>query len=227
MKVAPDASAGEIRTAYRAAAQRHHPDKAPEGARRAAAVHEMAKINAAWAVLSDRTKRENYDRELARNAQASTAAGPPSSAQPRTGPAASTPYDSDYYRDPVFDESMDVFPESERVRAPIAVAGLIPAVALAVALLAIFVFTAYAGGPTSNETPNSENRNMVAVRDIRGQCIQQNSGFILVVNCALTPNEGRIVAQASLGAQCPNNTQGWVIRQQQVQACVDPATSVP
>lgn len=222
LNVTPDATASEIRVAYRALAQRHHPDKHPEGARRRAAAEHMSQINAAWAVLGNESKRRAYDRTRSTESHVQASAA-------KSQPSAFVPVDDDvvinFGHD--FDSSVDIFSDAERVRMPIAMAGFIPAIALALALLAIFIFTAYAGGPSQQNTPEHPNENMVAIRDLRGQCIQQSNGFILVVNCALTPNEGRIVAQASLGAPCPAGTQGWIVRQQQVQACVDPATAVP
>lgn len=54
--VAPHASHDEIRRAYRALAQVHHPDANPE-----AAAATMVEINAAWEVLSDPGRRRAYD----------------------------------------------------------------------------------------------------------------------------------------------------------------------
>lgn len=61
--VAPTASAAEIRAAYLALARQHHPDRlnASGGAGQAASAQRMARINAAWTVLSDRDRRAAYD----------------------------------------------------------------------------------------------------------------------------------------------------------------------
>jgi DnaJ domain len=56
--VAPDASAAEIRDAYRALARRYHPDLAPEAAAR------MAAINEAYRVLGEPARRAVYDATL-------------------------------------------------------------------------------------------------------------------------------------------------------------------
>lgn len=61
--VAPSASAEEIRTAYLGLARRYHPDRfmsAPP-ADQDRANRRMARINAAWAVLSDAGRRAAYD----------------------------------------------------------------------------------------------------------------------------------------------------------------------
>lgn len=61
--VAPTATDAEIRTSYLALARRFHPDRlmgaAP--ADREVAAQRMARVNAAWSVLSDRNRRAAYD----------------------------------------------------------------------------------------------------------------------------------------------------------------------
>src|SRR5487761_2204762 len=57
--VARDASADEIRAAYRALARKHHPDGAKD---KAVAETHFRTINEAYEVLSDPNKRAQYDR---------------------------------------------------------------------------------------------------------------------------------------------------------------------
>lgn len=61
--VAPSASPAEIRAAYVALARRHHPDRMGTSAEvvRSEAAARMARVNAAWTVLSDPAKRAAYD----------------------------------------------------------------------------------------------------------------------------------------------------------------------
>lgn len=61
--VAPTATPAEIRSSYLALARRFHPDRLSEvsPAERDRAAARMARINAAWSVLSDRTRRAAYD----------------------------------------------------------------------------------------------------------------------------------------------------------------------
>lgn len=59
--VAPDASPDEMRERYRALARDLHPDRRAEGAPHS---EEMARVNAAWAVLRDPVRRREYDRQL-------------------------------------------------------------------------------------------------------------------------------------------------------------------
>jgi hypothetical protein len=58
--VGPHTSHEEIRRAYRALAQRHHPDANPEGVGDGGE-SAMAEINAAWEVLGEPERRRTYD----------------------------------------------------------------------------------------------------------------------------------------------------------------------
>ena len=74
--VRPDATAGEIRDAYRALARRYHPDREPGAAAR------MASINEAYRVLGEPARRAVYDAAL----RGTGSAAAPS--RPATSPAA-------------------------------------------------------------------------------------------------------------------------------------------
>lgn len=87
--VRPDASAAEIRAAYRALARRHHPDRAPADAAA------MAAINEAYRVLGEPSRRAVYDASVrggsavpprARQAPASTASPRPAPLPPARYP---------------------------------------------------------------------------------------------------------------------------------------------
>ena len=58
LQVSPRASSQVIRAAYRCLAQHLHPDKHPEAPE---AGHSLARVNQAYAVLSDPEKRQAYD----------------------------------------------------------------------------------------------------------------------------------------------------------------------
>jgi curved DNA-binding protein CbpA len=61
LQLTPDATFDEVHRAYRALAMQYHPDRN----RAPGAGSTMAAINEAYSVLSDPTRRRNYDRELA------------------------------------------------------------------------------------------------------------------------------------------------------------------
>jgi len=62
LKVARDASADEIRAAYRALTRKHHPDRNPDNAD---AERVMSVINVAYDALSEPAKRSEHDRWIA------------------------------------------------------------------------------------------------------------------------------------------------------------------
>ncbi len=77
LRIARDASAQDVRLAYRRAAQQHHPDRAGPGSQEA-----MARVNEAYAVLSHPQRRASYDqwmlaRDARRRADAAAAAAQP------------------------------------------------------------------------------------------------------------------------------------------------------
>jgi len=91
--VAPDATAEQIRAAYREAARRHHPDvRAARGS--VGSDDEMAAINEAWRVLSDPVARARYDADLGGGTDSARSESPtdhsytPPSVRPRLDPFA-------------------------------------------------------------------------------------------------------------------------------------------
>ena len=59
--VEPSASAAELRTAFREAVLRHHPDRAPSSE---IATRRTSTLNRAWAELRDPLRRLHYDNAL-------------------------------------------------------------------------------------------------------------------------------------------------------------------
>ena len=62
--MAPDASAEDIKRAYRSLALLHHPDKVPSSQREEATA-KLASINTAWDILGDTERRRVYDLQRA------------------------------------------------------------------------------------------------------------------------------------------------------------------
>jgi hypothetical protein len=93
LQVARDASAAEVRTAWRRLAHKYHPDKMPGNANASRA---MAAINAAYEVLSDPHRRAEHDLWI-RRAERTAQPLPPVPAAPANlwavlHPAASWPW---------------------------------------------------------------------------------------------------------------------------------------
>jgi curved DNA-binding protein CbpA len=64
LHVAPDATASEIKSAYRDLIRIWHPDRLTTDALRARATVVMASLNEAYSVLSDTNRRQEYDARL-------------------------------------------------------------------------------------------------------------------------------------------------------------------
>jgi hypothetical protein len=89
LEVHPTASQEMISRAYRLHASRRHPDVQPEG-ERAAAEEFMRVLNAAYSVLSDPTRRAEYDRTNGRPALAAEGRGSVQRAERRGADVANT-----------------------------------------------------------------------------------------------------------------------------------------
>lgn len=139
----------------------------------------MAAVNDAWRVLGDAGARADYDRDRAR------AAAPP----PRPSHSAG--------REPAYDEPLDIdAPAPDTIRGtPVQLAlRVLPWVVIALVLLGLFVFSAYAG---PDEEPTQ--------RPIDpGSCILVGGGDVgdlSVVPCDQT-NDGRVVEVLPPGRVC-------------------------
>lgn len=201
-----------MRARYRALARDLHPDRhgsdLPDSGGRAT---RMAEVNRAWATLGDPQRRAAYDERVGRGSDPSV--------------VERGDYDAD--RPP---------PRHEMSPGCLgAGTGSLVWGGLVVLLLAIFVFTAYAGGDRpgdgrangGSEVETGDGAEVDRrVRDLRGMCIQQIRGAVVPVDCFSIPHEGVIVAQGSLGAECPEGTTEWVVRQQDVIACTEEGTEV-
>ena len=83
--VRPDATAAEIREAYRSLARRHHPDH------ESGAAATMAQINEAYRVLGEPARRAVYDASLRGTGSAARPSTSPAPASPAAGPVLRPP----------------------------------------------------------------------------------------------------------------------------------------
>lgn len=167
----------------------------------------MAELNEAFEVLSDPKGRADYDRRRVRGDTGATRARP--AGPPRPAPTADD------------DDMVPVAPAGAT-----ALFGYVPWLLLIAVLVGIFVFTAYAGGGPDDDD-RSPTGGTIEARDIRGSCIRTSAGFVLVANCGQTPHHGEIVALASDAHLCPDGLDAWVVPQEDLVACTDPATASP
>lgn len=128
--VRPTATSEEIQRAYRLLALRHHPDVAPD-----ADPETMAAINAAWSVLGDPFRRNEYDRGLG-------TPGPPPRPTAPPPPSGWRPLDDD--DDDVDPEDLDDTPYADVDARPTDHLVMTP-VLLLLAAVGMFFFSLMAG----------------------------------------------------------------------------------
>lgn len=182
--MAPDATPDEVRQAYLRLALQHHPDRldAATPEERRAADDRMAEVNAAWAVLGEEGRRARYDQEL-------LAAG-----------ATSTPEDPFAHlvrrQRPVRDVERGADDEE---RQPPMLARAAPVLIVLGVLLAIFVFTAYAGRDVE---PEGRQPVQTQTELPPGTCVTvPPTGGVDEVECG-TPSDGTVVAVVEWPMPC-------------------------
>jgi molecular chaperone DnaJ len=193
--VRPDASAAEIRRAYRAVARLEHPDTAGEGARAGA---DMAAVNEAWRVLSDPGRRAMYDATM-RAASSGSAVG---SAVGPTGRAAEA---SRSERATETDRSFEV-------PAP---AGHFPKwpFVLVFVLAVIFIFTA--GAISKDPGPAAPDNLLFA-----GSCVTVLANRDAVEVGCDAPHDGVVVTLVNFDQVCPSGSDPYRDRQGRGYACL-------
>ena len=188
--VRPDATASELRQAYRRRAREVHPDLRQGDATEAEAA--MAKLNVAWMVLSDPDARRRYDLDL-------SLAGSQARAQrlaeerPWEQPAAGS------FHGGIGDDT------APRPRMRPAFWLLLVGV-----LTVIFVFTAYAadrpgGSPAQGGRP--------------GQCLSAIPKLDTYVPCD-QPNVGKLVTEVTPDQPCPPGTFRHLLESRNQVACL-------
>jgi hypothetical protein len=149
--VAPSATVDEIRRAYHAQARRWHPDHAGDrsGVEAGRSEDAIRRINEAWRVLGDTSRRRDYDRTLVRGqATATSGAGgawaPTAQPGPRIDPRL---FDPEY----VAARRRQQFEQIDKRQA--VALRVVPIVAFLALLVGIFVVTAYARPGTDQASP--------------------------------------------------------------------------
>lgn len=187
--VAPSASTEEIRVAYRALANKFHPDRAMAGspAELLLAERRMREINESWSVLHDPLSRRRYDDARVRERRE---AGRPPGGGPtaRPAPLAERPR-------PQGDDLVEVAPTGISA----GLARHLPWVLLVVLLVGIFVVTAYAGG----DEPAPEAPTVAR----QGSCIDVYPGPSTTIVACDGPHELVVVQRVVSGEPCPAGTE--------------------
>lgn len=195
----PAASTEEIRTAYRALAQRLHPDRAASAtaAERALAERRMREINESWEVLRDPARRRAYDEErlgAARRGPSSSRGSARTSSRGASGPPATPGDDED-------EDLVDVSPEVHGLVG--AAVRHLPWVVMLVVLAVIFVLSAYAGSGGSGEAPAS-----TPAQAQPGDCLDLEPGPSTTIVPCDGPHELEVVTRVVDPLDCPVGTEG-------------------
>ena len=147
----------------------------------------MQEVNEAWRVLRHPTTRAAYDRSLSERQTA------------RPGPSAESVA-------PVDDSDLDDLdvpfeaPLAHPGDLTVSFARAIPWVAIIVILMAIFVFTAFAGGRKGD-----------GGRNLIGRCVSSGSGSAVNAVPCEGPNEGQVVLIVDRASLCPSGTTGRAV----------------
>lgn len=183
------ASTEEIRTAYRALAQRLHPDRMIDAssAERTVAERRMREINEAWQVLRDPEERRRYDQARLGTSRSRPAATPRPSKPPSSMPAV---VDED-------DDLVDVAGDMGAVKAGLFRLG--PWGILILVFGLIFVVSAYA---TAEDEPMPARPTSEV-----GSCVDVETGPVTTVVPCDGPHELRIVGRIADGGRCPEGTE--------------------
>jgi len=191
--VAPDASAGQIRDAYRRAARLHHPDAGGERSAEA-----MAEINRAWWVLRDPDRRHAYDLGL-----------PGPSARPSTPAPPPAPDDDDEDAPPRRPTFNPLARYQDPPRFPWRFMAVLAALGIGVVLLGVLL-----NSPTKPRPPD----NVL----VTGSCIVvQTNGDAAEVDCS-TPNDGVVVTLVAFDERCAAGLEPHRDKQGMGIACVQP-----
>jgi len=198
--VAPDAAANDVQKAYHSQARRWHPDRfvGRTEAESSRAEDAMRKVNEAWRVLGDPTRRRQYDRELAAAAAGASSVGEAINSNDgvtRIDPRLLDPKFLAARRQQQQEELEAHRSGAVRVLATVGFFGL---------LIGIFVFTAYANGSRATAPTTTVFGPDIGVE--AGACVRQLSdGQLLTVPCEGT-KDGVVIGARELEGSCPART---------------------
>jgi hypothetical protein len=205
--VSPHASTEDIRRAYLTLARALHPDRTlgASVAEAEQASRRMQEVNEAWRVLREPASRAAYDRAIAGGRRP---VRPPSSPPPPRH--AAPPLDDDDDLDVPFTSA-----PAEPGDIGVSVVRALPWLAVAVILVVIFVFTAFAGKHGAKTTD-----------DLVGKCV--SSGNVAAVNAVPCqgPNDGRVVLVVDRASLCPDGSNSRPIEGNEW-LCLEPSNEVP
>ncbi len=201
--VSTDASVEDVRKAYLHEARQWHPDRfagrAPLEEKQAE--DRMRKLNEAWAVLGDSTRRRRYDLELSNLAGAATTIGEAVSSEEGVSRIDPRLLDPDFLaaRRRLMEDDTDV--RHSGVLRVITVLGFFGL------LIGIFIFTAYAQGSSGTAPITTFPAPDLGIGIDAGSCVRQTSDGSLQERSCDDLNDGRVVGARELDGSCPALTE--------------------
>jgi hypothetical protein len=212
--VSPTASTEELRSAYRALAQRLHPDRqsGATAAERTLADRRMREINEAWDVLRDPQRRRAYDEQRLAAARQHRRPDPRPGPPVRTTAGGAAGGDGD-------GADLDLVDAGPVVHGlGGAVVRHLPWVAILAVLAVIFVITAYAG--TGAEEPPPTTQPLAA-----GVCVDVAAGPVTTVVDCDGPHDLRVVTRITEVQTCPAGTETRRLGTDGLLDCVAPGSA--
>lgn len=210
----PHASTEDLRRAYLRLARELHPDRTlgsptPDAVR---AARRMQEVNEAWRVLREPASRDAYDRWLAGGRRTQRPVESPATAGPPRPPRHALRPEDDEDLDTPFTSA-----PAEPGDVGVSVARALPWLAIGVILVAIFIFTAFAGG--GDDDPSGP-------ASLIGRCVSSGGASELVPVPCEGPNEGEVVLLVSRSSLCPKGTTGLSVSEGDW-LCLKPHNDVP
>lgn len=216
--VAADASTADVRRAYLDLAREWHPDRfAGRPALEAKKAEErMRKLNEAWSVLGDGSRRNAYDRELAGLRSEATTVG--EAVHTDNGVTRIDPR----LLDPEFLASRRRLMEEDSEVRHSGILRTLTVVSFFGLLGAIFIFTAYANGSSGTAPTTTFPAPDLGIGIDAGSCVRFMSGGAMQERDCASPNDGRIlgVRVDEGSAACPAATTRQVTLPNELIVCL-------
>jgi len=176
----------------------------------------MRRINQAWDILGDKSKRRTYDVELLRK----TSATPKQKAYSTdNGITRIDPrlLDRDYLHSRRAAQQEEIATNHSMVLRAVPIIGVIGA------LLLVFVLSAYAGNDETNE-PELTGPSLGGNIDV-GDCVDITTGPALIERPCTSTADGRVVGSAVQSGECPAESTETVVFANGLVACLGPLIS--
>ncbi len=204
LKVAETADQVEVRRAYHRAARRWHPDRFVDADTEEAekAENAMRRVNQAWEVLGEPTRRKQYDRSLRGGARTVADSGSQGSVADEDGVIRIDPRlldpDSLAARRQGYEKEV-----SYRTSLVLRVA---PLAGLVLLLGAIFVFSAYARGGEDASTATTAPGPSLGIGIEANVCVSVLQGPALLARPCDAGADGRVIGARQVDGVCPLGT---------------------